>query len=180
MESSQKNWNTGQVQVYTGDGKGKSTAAFGLAVRAMGAGLRVYLGQFVKGPEKYSEIKALEKFGALITIEQFGLGHFIRNTPAKEDIESAQNGLEKVRTAIMSGTYDLVIMDEANIAISYHLFDIDDLLQILSTKPTALELVITGRNAHPELVARADLVTEMNMVKHYFNAGVAAREGIES
>ncbi len=180
MASSQKKWNTGQVQVYTGDGKGKSTAAFGLAVRAMGAGLRVYIGQFVKGPEKYSEIKALERWGNQITIEQFGRGRFIQGTPEKEDIQAGQNGLEKVRAAIMSGTYDLVIMDEANIAVYYNLFSINDLLQVISDKPNAVELVITGRNAHPELMARADLVTEMNMVKHYFNAGVAAREGIES
>ncbi len=179
MTSFQKKWDTGQVQVYTGDGKGKSTAAFGLAIRAMGAGLRVYIGQFVKGPEKYSEIKALEKFGDQITIEQFGLGRFIR-TPTEDDIQAAQNGLQKVRAAILSDTYDLVIMDEANIAVSYNLFDIADLLQVISTKPAAVELVITGRNAHPELVARADLVTEMKLVKHYYDEGVPARKGIES
>ena len=179
MVSFQKKWNRGYVQVYTGDGKGKSTAAFGLALRAVGAGLRVYIGQFVKGPEKYSEIRALEKFGDQITIEQFGQGHFIRSTPTQEDIQAARNGLQKVRAAILSDTYDLVIMDEANIAVSYNLFDVDDLLQLMNTKPATVELVITGRNARPELVARADLVTEMKLVKHYFNKGVTAREGIE-
>lgn len=180
MASFQTKWTTGQIQVYTGDGKGKSTAAFGLAVRAMGAGLRVYIGQFGKGPEKYSEIKALERWGNQMTIEQFGQGRFIRGTPTEDDIQAAQKGLDKVRTAILSDCYDLVILDEANIAVSFNLFNIDDLLQIINTKPTTLELVITGRNAHPDLIARADLVTEMKLVKHYFNEGVTAREGIES
>ena len=180
MTSSHNKWHAGQVQVYTGDGKGKSTAAFGLAVRAMGAGLHVYIGQFVKGPEKYSEIKTLETFKEQVTIEQFGQGRFIRGAPTKNDIRAAKNGLAKVRSAILSGRYDLVILDEANIAVSYNLFSVDDLLQIINTKPTMVELVITGRNAHPELVAHADLVTEMKLIKHYFNEGVTAREGIES
>ena len=179
MTSFQGKWNTGQVQVYTGDGKGKSTAAFGLTLRAVGAGLRVFIGQFLKGPERYSEIKALETFEAQVTIEQFGQGRFVRDEPAVEDIRAARNGLEKVRVAMHSARYDLVIMDEANVAVTYRLFEVDDLMAMINAKPTMVELVMTGRNAHPDLVARADLVTEMKLIKHYYNEGVSAREGIE-
>jgi len=168
----------GYLQVYTGPGKGKTTAAIGLAVRAAGAGLKVYFTQFIKGGE-YSEIAALTRFQDLIIVEQFGLGRFIKGEPSAEDIRAAKQGLEKIKKIIASGRYDVVILDEANVAVGCGLFSIDDLLEIVEKRAAATELVITGRNAAPELLARADLVTEMREMKHYFAQGVQARTGIE-
>ena len=169
----------GYVQVYTGDGKGKTTAALGLALRAVGAGLNVFIGQFAKGME-YSEIKAIRERLPEITIRQYGLDCFIVNKPTDDDIAIARRGLTEVRDVIQSGKYDVIILDEANIAIHFGLFSIDDLLKIIALKPTNLELIITGRKAHPDLVKAADLVTEMLEIKHYYQQGVQARQGIES
>ncbi|MFP4547124.1 MAG: cob(I)yrinic acid a,c-diamide adenosyltransferase [Fidelibacterota bacterium] len=168
----------GYLQVYTGNGKGKTTAAIGLAIRATGAGKKIYMAQFVKGM-KYSEIKTLEKFDN-IHIEQFGLKCFIKDKPKPEDIEAAQKGLEKAKQQMLSGNYDIVILDEANIAVFFDLFTIDDLLDVIAEKPDNLELIITGRYAHERLIEIADLVTEMKEIKHYYNNGVEARQGIES
>lgn len=168
----------GYLQVYTGPGKGKTTAAIGLAVRAAGAGLKVYFTQFIKGGE-YSEIVALARFQDLIVVEQFGLGRFLKGKPAAEDVRAAKQGLEKIKKIIASGRYDVVILDEANVAVGCGLFSIDELLEIVEKRAAATELVITGRNAAPELLARADLVTEMRELKHYFAQGVQARTGIE-
>ena len=169
---------TGKVHVYTGDGKGKTTAALGLSIRAAGAGLRVFIAQFIKADE-YSEIKALKRFSDLITIEQFGLGGFIGGNPSAGDIEAAQKGVARVREIISSETYDLVVLDEANIAVNYKLISEQDLLDIIDAKPNNLELVITGRNASSKVMDKADLVTQMKAVKHYFQNGVEARVGIE-
>lgn len=168
----------GKVHVYTGDGKGKTTAALGLSIRAAGAGLRVFIAQFIKAHE-YSEIKALKRFSDLITVEQFGLGGFIGGNPSSGDIVAAQKGLARVREIISSGKYDMVVLDEANIAVKYKLFSEQDLLDIIDTKSKKLELVITGRDASAKIIEKADLVTQMNAVKHYFQNGVAARVGIE-
>ena len=168
----------GYVQVYTGNGKGKTTAAIGLAIRATGAGKKIYIAQFVKGM-KYSEIKTLEKFDN-IDIEQFGLKCFIVDKPKQEDIDLAVEGLNKVKELIVSGKYDLVIMDEANIAVFFNLYSEDDLLKVIDIKPENVELIITGRYAKEKLIKRADLVTEMKEIKHYYNNGVEARQGIES
>lgn len=168
----------GYVQVYTGDGKGKTTAALGLAVRAAGAGLRVLFAQFVKGME-YSEIKALERFQDLITVRQFGRGCFIFAEPSVEDCAAARSGLDEVRAALSAGAFDVVILDEANIATSVGLFTVRELLEVVASKPDNVELVITGRDADPRLIAAADLVTEMREVKHYYRQGVQARVGIE-
>lgn len=168
----------GYVQVYTGDGKGKTTAALGLAVRAAGAGLRVLFAQFVKGME-YSEIKALERFQDLITVRQFGRGCFIFAEPGAEDCAAARSGLDEVRVALSAGAFDVVILDEANIATSVGLFTVRELLEVVASKPDNVELVITGRDADPRLIAAADLVTEMREVKHYYRQGVQARVGIE-
>jgi cob(I)alamin adenosyltransferase len=168
----------GYVQVYTGDGKGKTTAAIGLALRAAGAGLKVFIGQFVKGMP-YSEIKALDKCSELITLRQFGRDCFIYHEPTAEDIEVARAGLEEVRKVITSGEYQLVILDEANIATYYKLFSVDELLELINARPEDVELVITGRYADRRIIDRADLVTEMREVKHYYQKGVQAREGIE-
>ena len=168
----------GYVQVYTGDGKGKTTAALGLALRAAGAGLDIFIAQFVKGM-KYSELDSIERFSDLITLKQYGRGCFIKNGPVPEDIQAAVSGLEEVRKIISSGRHQLVILDEANIAIRYNLFTVKDILELIDSKPEHVELVITGRNAHPDLIERADLVTEMKEIKHYYTKGVIAREGIE-
>lgn len=179
MISGNEPWNTGYIQIYTGNGKGKTTAAFGLAMRAAGAGLKVFIGQFVKGM-KYSEIETLERFPGLITVRQYGRGCFIRNAPKEEDTKAASVGLEEVREALCSGQYKIVILDEANIATHFRLFSVDDLLALIDSKPPNVELVITGRNADPRVLQRADLVTEMLEVKHYYTKGVEARKGIES
>jgi len=171
-------WDRGYVQVYTGDGKGKTTAALGLAVRAAGAGLRVFIGQFIKGLH-YSELDGLARYADLITIRQYGRGCFIGRTPDPADVAAAREGLDEVRRAIASGEYPLVILDEANVAVRYGLFSIDDLLAVIDAAPPGVERVVTGRHAHARLVERADLVTEMTEVKHYYTRGVVARDGIE-
>jgi cob(I)alamin adenosyltransferase len=168
----------GYIHVYTGDGKGKTTAALGLALRAAGAGLQVFIAQFMKRGD-YSEIKALERFGDCVTVEQYGLGRFIRGNPDPEDIGAARQGLERVRAIFAAGRHRLVILDEANVAAACGLFSPVDLLDLLNAAPEGVEVVLTGRNAAPEITARADLVTEMKAVKHYYQAGVAARAGIE-
>ncbi len=169
----------GYVQVYTGNGKGKTTAALGLALRAAGAGLRVYIAQFVKGMP-YSEHKALERFQDLITVRLFGRCCFIEREPQPEDIEAARKGLDEVLAVVASGRYDVVILDEANIATHFRLFSAEDLLRVLDARPDHVELVVTGRYAHPALLERADLITEMLEARHYYAKGVAARPGIES
>ena len=168
----------GYVQVYTGDGKGKTTAAFGLALRAVGAGLRVFIAQFVKGMH-YSELDALKRFGDEITIRQYGRDCFIHKDPTDEDIACARAGLEEVGRAIASGEYQLVILDEANIATYYRLFSVEELLDVVNGRPDDVEIVITGRKADPRVIEAADLVTEMREVRHYYASGVEAREGIE-
>ena len=168
----------GYIQVYTGDGKGKTTAAFGLALRAVGAGLKVYIAQFVKGM-KYSELNSIKKFDNSITLKQFGRSCFIKRKPEQEDINIAQHGFEEIRRIVKSEKYDVIILDEINIAISYNLIDEDDLIKLMENKPSGLELVITGRYASPNVIEKADLVTEMKEVKHYYQKGVMARVGIE-
>jgi cob(I)alamin adenosyltransferase len=168
----------GYIQVYTGDGKGKTTAALGLSLRAAGAGLSVYFAQFIK-QGAYSEITALKAFGGRVTVAQFGRGRFVTGVPAPEDVAAARDGLDKVRAAMASGNYDVVVMDEANGAVQAGLFPAAALLEIMDAKPDGVELVITGRGAHEAVMARADLVTEMKEVKHYYAMGVAARPGIE-
>jgi len=167
----------GYVQVYTGNGKGKTTAALGLAIRAVGAGLPVFIGQFVKGMD-YSELAALRRL-SLVTLKQYGRDCFIYQKPTNEDIMAARHGLEEVREVIRSGSYSLVILDEANIATHYGLFSVDELLELVEAKPDNVELVITGRYADQKVIQSADLVTEMREIKHYYQRGVQARAGIE-
>ena len=168
----------GYTHVYTGDGKGKTTAAFGLAIRAAGAGLAVYIAQFLKQGD-YSEIKALERLADRITLEQFGLGRFIRGHPQPEDIEAAARGLTAVKSCMAAGTHQMVVMDEANVAVASGLFPVHKLLEIIDSKPQEMELIITGRDARPEVIERADLVSNVKSLKHYFQKGVTARVGIE-
>ncbi len=173
-----RDWQRGCVQVYTGDGKGKTTAALGLALRAAGAGLRVFIGQFVKGME-YSELRALERFPE-IEVRRYGRECFIDREPEPEDIEAAHVGLADAREELLSGRWDVVILDEANIATYFELFPVEELLALIGERPPCVELVITGRRADPRIIEAADLVTEMREVKHYYQCGVPCRKGIES
>ncbi len=167
------------VHVYTGNGKGKTTAAIGLAVRAAGAGLKVLFTQFVKGM-KYSEISALERFNDAITIKQFGRGCFIVREADAEDIKIACEGLDEISEDLSCGKYDLVILDEACIALYYKLFTVEQLIDIVRQRNEKVAVVvITGRYAPAELIEFAGLVTEMREIRHYYNKGVEARDGIE-
>lgn len=168
----------GYVHVYTGDGKGKTTAALGLALRAAGAGWRVFIGQFAKGTAA-SELRALARLSDLITVCQFGRPSWIGPSPTEEDIAAAREGLARCREAIQSGRYRLVILDEANLGPTLRLFSLEDLLDLLDAQPDGVELVLTGRYAHPAVLQRADVVTEMRELKHYYRQGVLARTGIE-
>jgi cob(I)alamin adenosyltransferase len=168
----------GYVQVYTGNGKGKTTAAIGLAVRAAGAGLRVFFAQFIKGM-LYSEIEALERFSELITVRQYGRGCFIDKNPEQQDIEAAHHGLDDIEIVMECEDYDVIILDEANVAVQCNLITADELLELINKKPFGTELIITGRYAKKEILAVADLVTEMKEVKHYYQKGILARTGIE-
>jgi len=178
MSAADAPWGKGYVQVYTGDGKGKTTAALGLALRAAGAGAKVYLAQFAKAAG-CSELAAIERFGGQILVSRHGSGTFIRGEPSAEDAHAARAGLREARRALVSGDYQLVILDEANVATYFGLFPVGDLLDLIDARPGHVELVITGRRADPAVVARADLVTEMRQVRHYGERGVAARKGIE-
>jgi len=168
----------GYIQVYTGDGKGKTTAALGLALRAYGAGLNVYIAQFVKGM-KYSELDSLKVLSKHVTLKQYGRNCFISRNPDQEDIRAAQDALKEVRDIMLSGQYQVIILDEVNIATYYRLITVEDLIELMLDKPEDTELVITGRNADPRVIEIADLVTEMKEVKHYYQNGVQARDGIE-
>lgn len=168
----------GYLQVYTGDGKGKTTAALGLAVRAAGSGLKVFIGQFIKG-KHYSEIDALKKFDAMIDVEQWGRGCFIRREPCQEDFERAEKGVKKAVEVLQSEEYDVVILDEAVTAVNLKLISEDDLIAALLSRRPDVEAVITGRGASARVIENADLVTECRAIKHYFSQCITARRGIE-
>jgi cob(I)alamin adenosyltransferase len=165
------------IQVYTGRGKGKTTAALGLALRAAGAGLRVYIGQFVKGAS-YGELNALKQIKN-IKIEQLGRKCFIKKRPGQKDIELARVGFKKVKSIISKRIYDMVILDEINIALNLKLLETKDVIAMLQDAPKNVELILTGRNAHPKVLQLADLVSEIKEVKHYYKKGIKARRGIE-
>ncbi len=165
------------IQVYTGNGKGKTTAALGLAVRAAGCGLKVYIGQFLKG-RNYGELRVLKKIKN-IKVEQFGRTCFIKKKPSCQDIELAKRGLEKIRNVISKKAYNVVILDEINIALNLGLIKLKDVVLLIKNTPKKTELVLTGRYAHPEIIKIADLVSEIKEIKHYFHKGIKARKGIE-
>ncbi len=170
----------GCIQVYTGNGKGKTTAALGLAFRALGRGLRVFMVQFMKGGGPYGEHAAAERFSSDFTIVQTGrVGWVNRENPDPEDIRLACAALETARAALTGEEYDLVILDEVNGAVSFGLLNVEDVLELMTQKPGCVELVLTGRNADERIIAAADLVTEMREIKHYYRAGIPARVGIE-
>ncbi|MDR3282822.1 MAG: cob(I)yrinic acid a,c-diamide adenosyltransferase [Candidatus Methanoplasma sp.] len=168
----------GLVQVYTGEGKGKTTAALGLAFRAVGRGLEVVMVQFLKPPEDYGEHISASRIDNF-TILPLGLDHMASKVPRKEDMEVSEAALAKAEELIYSGKYDLVILDEINVAMSWGLVDADKVLDMLKKRPANIEVVLTGRGAPPPIIEYADLVTEMRPVKHPFNKGVHARKGIE-
>ncbi len=168
----------GYIQVYTGDGKGKTTAALGLTLRAVGAGLKVYIAQFIKRGD-YSEINSLKRLSDNVTVEQFGCGRFSKGKPSDEDIAMARKGLGRIKKIFATGQHSVVILDEANVAASCGLFSVEALLDIMDAKPLDVELIITGRNAPAPVIEKADLVSEVMAIKHYFQKGVKARIGIE-
>jgi cob(I)alamin adenosyltransferase len=168
----------GYVQVYTGDGKGKTTAAIGLAVRAVGAGCRVLLAQFFKKGD-YSEIKTLGQLGERIEVKQYGTGRFIGERPTTMDRLLFRKGLKQIKTDLSSNAYQIVILDEANLAVSFGLLSVDGLVDIIAARPEQTELIITGRQAHRKVIDAADLVTEMKEIKHYYRKGIRGRVGIE-
>ncbi|MBC8186068.1 cob(I)yrinic acid a,c-diamide adenosyltransferase [candidate division KSB1 bacterium] len=168
----------GYIQIYTGDGKGKTTAALGLALRAAGRGFRTYIAQFMKG-QSYGELKSIRLIPE-IEIEQFGKNTFIHvDQAAPQDIQMAKNGLKKAKEKMLSGEFNIIILDEINMAIHFKLLPIADVVDFIAVKPGEVELVLTGRRAPDELIQSADLVTEMREIKHYYAQGVTARDGIE-
>jgi cob(I)alamin adenosyltransferase len=169
----------GCVQVYTGNGKGKTTAALGLAFRAVGRGLRVCMFQFIKGGGQYGEHLMAEKLAPLLTIIQSGRPGWVNTKDITEDRKVAQAALVQATELLMSGRYDVMIMDEINGAVGFGLIDVEQVLELIRLKPERVELVLTGRNAKEQVMAVADLVTEMRDIKHYYAAGVPARTGIE-
>lgn len=169
----------GCLQIYTGNGKGKTTAALGLCLRAVGRGLKVCFFQFIKGGGPYGEQLIAEKLAPLFTIIQTGRPGWVNTNDISADRAAAQAALQQARAIITSGGYDLVVLDELNGALGFGLVDLDQVLELIALRPPQMELVITGRNAHEQVVAAADLVTEMREIKHYYKAGVPARTGIE-
>jgi cob(I)alamin adenosyltransferase len=169
----------GLVQVYTGNGKGKTTAAFGLALRAIGRGLRVCIIQFIKGGFDYGELYVVDRLPGL-KLQAYGRGRFVDGKkPNKTDVDLAEEALATAEKAIRDGECDIVILDEVNVALSLNLIKTESVLNLIKKKPVQVELVLTGRNAPSEIVEAADLVTEMVEVKHPYSKGFHARKGIE-
>lgn len=169
----------GCTQVYTGNGKGKTTAALGLALRAVGRGLRVCVFQFIKGGGPYGEHLVADKLSPFFTIIQTGRPGWVNTRDISADQLIAQEALVRARELLTSGDFDLFICDEINGAVGFGLIDVEQVLELIRLKPEKVELVLTGRNAHERVIEAADLVTEMCEIKHYYKAGVPARTGIE-
>lgn len=169
----------GLVFVYTGNGKGKTTAALGLALRALGYGQKVMMIQFMKGRE-YGEVLASDKFLPDLTLYRCGRDSFVdKNAPSPIDIELARTGLETAKKAIFSGEYDMIILDEINVALDFQLVDLEAVIQLIKNKPHQTVIGLTGRYAPPEIIELADLVTEMKEIKHPYNKGIKAQKGFE-
>ncbi len=176
-----KRLKAGYIHIYTGDGKGKTTAALGLAFRAVGHNYRVFMIQFMKGCIEYGELETARRLAPYMTIVQMGRDTFVnRENPDPVDIEWAQKGIALAREIMEKNEVDILILDEINVAVDYGLVSLEQAIELMEKKPKDMELVMTGRYAHPELVKRAHLVTEMVEIKHYYSLlGVDAREGIE-
>ena len=171
----------GFVQIYTGNGKGKSTAALGQAVRAAGFGLKTYIAQFMK-EYPYNELISLKHLSEWISIEQFGGDEFVykKQLPGEEELDKAKRGLESAKEKMLSSEFDLIILDEAIVAIYFKLIETKKIVEFIKSKPENVELILTGRYCPEELIELADLVTEMKEVKHYYQKGITSRRGIES
>jgi cob(I)alamin adenosyltransferase len=170
----------GMIQVYTGTGKGKTTAALGLAMRALGHDLKVYIIQFMKGNIRYGEVETARQLSPNVVLKQMGRETFVdRKNPDRIDIELAQKAFQLAKEVIGGGKYDIVVLDEINVAVDYGLISLETLLDLLDSKPAHVELILTGRSAKEEVIERADLVTEMVEVKHYYREGTHSRKGIE-
>jgi cob(I)alamin adenosyltransferase len=168
----------GYVQIYTGNGKGKTTAAFGLVVRASAYGKKIFIGQFVKGMN-YGELESIKKFSDTVTLKQFGRDCFIKKDPEPEDIRLAREGWDLVNKILDENSVDILILDEIAIAIYYKLIKTNEVAEFIKRKPQEMELILTGRYMPEQLLELADLVTEMREIKHYYKADVPARKGIE-
>jgi cob(I)alamin adenosyltransferase len=176
----EKRLTRGLIQVYTGDGKGKTTCALGLALRAVGQGFKVSMVQFMKGRDTGEARAVAERLAPDMTLRYFGRPGLVKlRGPAPEDLALIREAWDLARQTILAGAHDLVILDEINLALSFDLVDAAEVYRVLRERPPWVEVVLTGRQAPPELVELADLVTEMRPVKHYYEAGVAARRGIE-
>lgn len=171
----------GYIQIYTGNGKGKSTAAIGQAVRASGYGLKTYIAQFMK-EYPYNELESLKYLSDWITIEQFAGDDFVyrKELPNAVEMDKARRGLEKAKSKMLSGKYDIIILDEILVSINFGLFNDEEVLTFMKMKPENIELILTGRYCPDNIIEAADLVTEMKVIKHYYQEGVLARKGIES
>ena len=176
-----KTWrHKGLISVLTGNGKGKTSAAFGMAMRAAGQGMRVLILQFMKKRRDIGEIKAMEKMDLTITIKQFGRRVFFKTRTCEAmDIHMAQQGLEAFLEAVKSGSYDLIILDEINMAVDFDLLKLEEVMEAIEKKPDQLHLILTGRNAKEAILEIADCVTEMKEIKHHYNKGIRAQRGIE-
>lgn len=169
----------GLIQVYTGSGKGKTTAALGLALRAAGRGMRTYIAQFLKGT-RYGELEAVKLLAPYVMLEQHGLAGWAKaGSVTSEQRAAAEAGLARAREALLSGEYDILVLDEVNVAIDLGVLSQDQVLGLIALKPPQVELVLTGRGAPQSILDRADLVTEMREVRHPFHRGIPARPGIE-
>lgn len=170
----------GLIHVYTGDGKGKTTAALGLAFRASGHGLKTYIIQFMKGKRNYGELLTVRKFSTNLSIFPAGRDQFVnRRSPDPVDIDLAKKGLARAKEIIKEDKYDILVLDELNVALDYKLVDLSDVMALIKNKPAKMEIVLTGRYAPKEIMEAADLVTEMREVKHYYKEGIASRKGID-
>ena len=168
----------GYIHVYTGPSKGKTTSALGLGLRAAGAGLKVHMVQFMKG-RRYSELESIEKIPGF-TFSQHGRDEFVnKEKPEQIDIDMAQEGFNFAKKIMKEDKYDMIILDEINVAVDYNLIDLHDVMKLIEDKPEKLELVLTGRYAHPEIVRVADYVSEMLEIKHPYQQGVEARKGVD-
>lgn len=170
--------NKGLIHIYTGSGKGKTTAALGLGLRAVGAGFKIHMIQFMKG-RRYCEINSLEKLSGF-SVSQHGRDEFVnRENPEQIDIDLAQEGFQFAKKIINDNIYDIIILDEINVAVDFKLIDLDEVLKLMDTKPEPLELIMTGRYAHPSMIQKGDLVTEMLEIKHPYQKGIKSRKGID-
>jgi cob(I)alamin adenosyltransferase len=168
----------GYIQVYTGNGKGKTTAALGLVLRTVCAGNKAFIGQFMKGQD-YSELKAVE-FLPDLKIEQFGSIDFLHGEPTEKDIHDAEKGLLRMKEIVQSGEYDVIVFDEINTALFFKLLKVEEVIDIINLKKDNAEIILTGRYAPEEIIDLGDLVTEMKEIKHYYKKGVKSRVGIEN